>query len=287
MKIRNHKLKSLFLATILFASGYICAQVTVGSDIPATRAALMELKTQQTTGKVTSVIDDANITSTQGGLLLPRVKLVDAQTLEPFISKTDTEFVNNTNSLKEKLAGLMVYNLYSNGSTLYPGVFTWNGSEWNSADVNPAIASILEQPKPFTFYEQGTETVESLSMTVAGSGLWTYQWYQVTGNNVHVRIGEPVTQGTGATTRTYKPTQVIKGTTRNANNTGFYKFYCVAENGLGARLESDIAEIAVGCGAKNNAGEWISFMCFNLGADNNSTISSQKSYNIGSYTNNA
>jgi uncharacterized protein (TIGR02145 family) len=90
----------------------------------------------------------------------------------------------------------------------------------------------------------------------------------------------------GANTASFTPQGVIKGTTRNANNTGFYKFYCVANSSLGAHLESDIVEVAVGCGAKNNAGEWISFMCFNLGSDNNSTIESQKSYNIGSYTNN-
>ena len=93
-----------------------------------------------------------------------------------------------------------------------------------------------------------------------------------------MRIGTPVGQaGTiytttatattaGAYTASFTPQAVIKGTTRNANYTGFYKFYCVANSSLGAELTSETVEVAVGCGAKNNAGEWISFMCFNLGA---------------------
>jgi uncharacterized protein (TIGR02145 family) len=49
-------------------------------------------------------------------------------------------------------------------------------------------------------------------------------------------------------------------------------------------LTSDIAEVAVGCGAKNLQGEWLSFMCFNLGADT-LTIQQQKEYPVTSFTN--
>jgi uncharacterized protein (TIGR02145 family) len=106
----------------------------------------------------------------------------------------------------------------------------------------------------------------------------------VTGSNVHVRIGTPIggdgtVSGTGATTASFTPAGIIKGTTHNANNTGFYRFYCIASSSLGARLESDIVEVAVGCGAKNNAGEWISFMCFNLGATD-LTIAAQKNHSM-------
>jgi hypothetical protein len=136
---------------------------------------------------------------------------------------------------------------------------------------------------------------EPLKFTVDGLGTWTYQWYQVTGSNVHVRIGRPVGQegtiytspaaanatGIGANTASFYPKAILKGTTRNANNTGFYKFYCTATSSLGAELTSDIAEVAVGCGAKNNAGEWISFMCFNLGAGATElTIAAQKNHSM-------
>jgi hypothetical protein len=45
-------------------------------------------------------------------------------------------------------------------------------------------------------------------------------------------------------------------------------------------LTSDVAEVAVGCGGKTKEGKWLSFMCFNLGADNTSTIYKQKNYPI-------
>ncbi|NDW18744.1 hypothetical protein D0T53_07430 [Dysgonomonas sp. 216] len=279
MKIVNHTIKSLLLAAMLFPATFTAlhAQVTIGSGIEPTKAALLELKTQQTAGAVPSVIDDANITSTTGGLLLPRVKLVNVNTMQPFIADDNADWVANTNSIKEKLAGLMVYNLTNDG-TFYPGVYTWDGATWMTSEANPAVSSITGQPKAFTFYESGEGTADALEFIVNGPGTWTYKWYQVTGNNIHVRIGKPVGEaGTiyttaasanaaGANTSKFKPQAILKGTTRNANNTGFYKFYCIAESDQGAKLTSETAEVAVGCGAKDNLGEWVSFMCFNLGA---------------------
>jgi uncharacterized protein (TIGR02145 family) len=191
----------------------------------------------------------------------------------------------------------MVYNI-TNNSPLYPAVYTWNGMEWVTSQINETeTSSIGAQPKAFTFYETGEETVVPLTFAVNGKGTWTYQWYQVTGSNVHVRIGTPVGQaGTiytnaataeakGSNTAAFTPQAALKGTTRNGNNNGFYKFYCVAESSLGAKFTSNIAEVAVGCGAKNNDGEWMSFMCFNLGAQNGITIQEQKDYPIGTFTN--
>ena len=105
----------------------------------------------------------------------------------------------------------------------------------------------------------------------------TYQWYKITGSNIHVRIAVPCTasDGTGYNTASFTPTSVKKDTTRNANNCGFYKYYCVAKNQSNDSVISNVAEVAVGCGAKDLNGEWISFMCFNLGA-NLLTIAQQK-----------
>lgn len=68
----------------------------------------------------------------------------------------------------------------------------------------------------------------------------------------------------------------------------------VATDNYGASVTSEIVEIAVGCGAKNNNGDWITFMCFNLGAGENIgtpayrgiSIDEQRNYNIGAFTNN-
>jgi uncharacterized protein (TIGR02145 family) len=53
------------------------------------------------------------------------------------------------------------------------------------------------------------------------------------------------------------------------------------------KLESNIAEVAVGCGAKDNSGTWLSFMCFNLGARNEITIQEQIDATLPAYTYNA
>jgi uncharacterized protein (TIGR02145 family) len=48
-------------------------------------------------------------------------------------------------------------------------------------------------------------------------------------------------------------------------NWGLYQYYCVVSNVYGS-VKSDLAEIAVGCGAKTTTGGWLKFMCHNLGA---------------------
>ncbi|GHV42373.1 hypothetical protein FACS1894179_11100 [Bacteroidia bacterium] len=204
---------------------------------------------------------------------------------------------------KLHLAGLMVYNLTDNGTSFFPGIFFWDGSQWMGVTPNKVAfeMSVTAQPAPFSFCETGvapTDIVPKLTfdvnpaLDINGVTLaTTYQWYQVTGNNAHVRIGAPVGQaGTiytstatanaaGANTAAFTPQAVLKGTTRNAGNAGFYRFYCVATDANGRTITSDIAEVAVGCGAKNNAGEWLSFMCFNLGAKE-LTIAAQKNHTM-------
>jgi uncharacterized protein (TIGR02145 family) len=299
----KNKVKAAVVSVLFVTAGLngpaLQAQVTIGSEYAPTRAALLELKTQQTAGALTSISDDANITSGAGGggLLLPRVKLTSVNYLEPFIPYNDPDFEVNTGNLKERLAGLMVYNITNDGS-LYPAVYTWNGLMWVTSQVNASVSSIWMQPKAFTFYETGYETIRPLTFTVSGDGTWTYQWYQLVGSNIHVRVAMPAggsggtVSGTGATTASFTPTGIKKTTagstsTRNANNTGFYRFYCVASSSLGAVLTSEVAEVAVGCGAKNLQGEWLSFMCFNLGIVDTIGISRQKNYSIGAISNDA
>ncbi|MBB1149422.1 MULTISPECIES: hypothetical protein [unclassified Myroides] len=104
------------------------AQVTIGSEGIANRAALLDIKDRITPGI-------NNETATTGGLLLPRVLLVNSTTLEPFIATTDAEWVNNASSkIKEKHIGLQVYNLSTtNGFT--KGMYIWNGVEWEKQDL--------------------------------------------------------------------------------------------------------------------------------------------------------
>jgi uncharacterized protein (TIGR02145 family) len=289
MKKNYFGLPLTIAAIILSTTLNLQAQVTIGSEIAPTKAALLELKTQQKNATdITSVDDIDNVTSTTGGLLLPRVKLVSTTTMQPFIDPADPEWTSTSNKLKERLAGLMVYNLTTAGGVLYPGVWVWNGTQWVTSDINlSSIIYISEQPKAFTFYETGEETPAPLVFTASGGeSPFTYQWYRITGNNVHVRVAVPLSDdinawGTGTASEAYTlGKSVLKGTTRKAVNTGFYRFYCVAKNAAGDSLVSEVAEVAVGCGAKNKEGKWLSFMCFNLGANNNATINYQKTYSI-------
>ena len=279
MKMVKQTVKSLLLAAILLpAGGQLQAQVTIGSSIKPTRAALLELKTRQNAGVIDNVSDADNVSSETGGMLLPRIQIVNTGTLEPFVSITDGEWTNpaKQKALRMSLAGLMVYNIRVVPGVLFVGVYVWNGDSWafltDSKTSSPMTVSI--QPESFSFYETGLETAADVADLEFGVippkaadgtvGTVSYQWYQLVGSNLHATVGEKII---GATAAAFNPrAKVIKGTTRNARNTGMHRFYCEANGSDGSTLRSDIAEVVVGCGAKDNLGNWISFMCFNLGA---------------------
>jgi uncharacterized protein (TIGR02145 family) len=274
----------IIIAAITFLSitnTNLYSQVTIGSDIAPSRVTLLELKSQQA-GTVATVTDVNNVTSTIGGLLLPRVQLENTATLEPFISTSDPDWTgSDATSFKLNLAGLLVYNITSNG-TLEPGIYIWTGIQWATYTTTVPPSSITGQPKAFTFYEKGTETPAPLKFHVDGPGSWTYKWYRIISRNVHVPAGKEITAensgengyGTGYNTSDFTP-KVCIGTTRDADYCNLYRYYCIAESTSGVKFTSDIAEVAVGCGAKNNLGDWLSFMCFNLGAERDISIQQQ------------
>jgi hypothetical protein len=163
---------------------------------------------------------------------------------------------------------------------------------WIQTDIH--FFTIQTQPQPFTFYENpyngapagvvGGNTIQPLTVSATSSdpSPILYEWRKITSKNLHVPLSEPCSAGDGAgyNTASFTPNSVKKGDTRNANYTGMYRYFCRMTDGTGAVIDSDIAEVAVGCGAKNLYGEWVSFMCFNLGADNNSTLASQRNYTL-------
>jgi uncharacterized protein (TIGR02145 family) len=160
---------------------------------------------------------------------------------------------------------------------------------------------IVTQPRAFLFNETGSgnfltinpetgvqEMTSSLTIVVSPvSSNWTYQWYTV--NNNRNATGIAIRSAiAGATSTSYTidtPTgTILRGVTTNGNNVGLYRYQCIAtlHDGSSAgpvieTLTSDIAEVAVGCGAKTINGDWLSFMCFNLGTTMaNPTIANQK-----------
>jgi hypothetical protein len=96
--------------------------ITIGADLDHLKGALLDIKSQQA-----DVL--SNVTSDKGGLVLPRVKLVDLNTLQPFIAVTDPDWISNADEIKLLHVGLIVYNL-STVSPFVEGLYEWNGTEW-------------------------------------------------------------------------------------------------------------------------------------------------------------
>jgi uncharacterized protein (TIGR02145 family) len=233
------------------------------------------------TGKPVSGADQNNYTTEAGGLLLPRVKLESTNSLAPFLTVAEA-----IDSLKYLLAGLMVYNITASNPSLYPAVYTWDGSQWKTSEANEVnFLAVARQPEPFIFCESGGGDI-TLTFNVNGGVNPKFQWFQITSTNVHVRVGDTIKTnsiGSGYDTQSLTlGSSILRGvnSTKDARYCGLYRFYCIVTDDLGQRVESNTAEVAVGCGAKNNDGNWLSFMCFNLGADNNSTIASQTESSI-------
>jgi len=243
----------------------VSAQVTIGSD--------------QTPKATLDVVKLPATSNTPDGIIAPNMTLAELNAKSALYTTAQK--------------GAMVYITDASGSTkpgysdqvTCVGLVFWSGGNWMSSCAQPkTYAVITAQPKAFTFYETGFETPEALVFGAGGSSTMTYKWYKISGNNINARVAVPCvgTDVVGGTANLNKNTftpNVIKGTTEDARNTGFYRYYCVAKNATNDSVVSHIAEVAVGCGAKNLNGEWISFMCHNLGADNQ-TMAVQKSTSI-------
>jgi hypothetical protein len=114
----------LFCVFIFLACMSGKAQVTMGSLESPVKGALLDLKNYASAPDST--------TANSGGLLLPRVRLVDRSTLEPFIKKSDAEWqTNNQKETKVNHIGLTVYNL-TQDAYFRAGIYIWSGSEWKS-----------------------------------------------------------------------------------------------------------------------------------------------------------
>lgn len=111
------RISSLMVLFLIATSNFIYGQVTIGSNIEPTEASILDIKSQAP--------DINNQTSTIGGIVMPRVKLVKLNTLQPFIENTDPDI----ELLKKTHIGLMVYNL--NQTTPFSqGLYIWDGAKW-------------------------------------------------------------------------------------------------------------------------------------------------------------
>jgi hypothetical protein len=155
----------LLSALLWLAAGGLKAQVTVGSDDPPERAALLELKTQPANGE--------NVTSTKGGFIMPRVRLLSPLTLQPFIPDSDTDWLNPTEQarLKKVHTGLEVYNL-TNDANFKPGIHVWSGERWETATSSiPSIAAANGLAKSNDTVRLGGSLTQTGTITLGANNL--------------------------------------------------------------------------------------------------------------------
>jgi len=265
MKQLNFCIKMATVALLLCNGAFVNAQVTVGSlDKPAATL---------------DVVASPTGSPTADGVIVPRLtkEQINARRALYTPAQTGAEvYVTDYSALS--ISG------YSDQIGCV-GFAYWDGTHWvTNCGASPTYVRIVVQPQQFTFYELGTETETALTVSATGSSVLSYQWRKITSSNINFRISDSCTvaDGAGFNTPSFIPRVAAS---RNATNTltasknGMYRYFVRITNATGETVDSDIAEVAVGCGAKNLQGEWISFMCNNLGADNN-TMAVQETTSI-------
>lgn len=99
------------------------AQVTIGMGEAPEKGALLQLKD--------TVSREGGITATTGGLLLPRVNLVNRAELYPFYKQGAADYTGKAKEIAMlNHCGLVVYNL-NRTDEFSPGPYYWDGEQWN------------------------------------------------------------------------------------------------------------------------------------------------------------
>ncbi len=181
-----------------------------------------------------ALLDLQNADGSIKGLKLPGVAL----------NADLTRFVLDDDADKATAVGMLVYNTTDNM------VYMWNGSRWNPVSLDASLPIIITQPKTFSFTKDKNGSVPQLTVSAVGTGL-KYQWYVKSKNK------SADTKITGATNSYYAP---------ETSALGLKRYYCIITNAKGS-VTTDVAEVAVGCGAKTVNGDWMTFQCHNLGAN--------------------
>lgn len=137
----------MWLITIIMLShaSNIVAQVTIGKSEEAEKYSLLQIK-DKAIDRTNGPLDD--VTAEKGGLLLPRVKLVDKNELLPFVTQAEVDNPTQDYLDAKKLhTGMIVYNLEENDEKeLCLGLNQWDGAQWNCFQnkIGNAIANITD-----------------------------------------------------------------------------------------------------------------------------------------------
>lgn len=122
------------LLSVCYLTTGLNAHVTIGSDKPPIKGAILGIKTQDAVNK--------NFISTLGGLGLQHVQLINKTTPEPFIKTTDTDWAIGCiqDTTQKSQVGLIIYNLTSNLISTsitnlelhsFQGIYVWDENQSN------------------------------------------------------------------------------------------------------------------------------------------------------------
>lgn len=116
----------------------LIGQVTIGSENPPEKAALLDIKEK-------SPNSPGDETATSGGILFPRVNLVKKGELLPFFNATDIGTDDYENIQKPAHKGLFIYNLNddianTDSEGFEEGAYFWDGEGWLKMQENKGPA---------------------------------------------------------------------------------------------------------------------------------------------------
>lgn len=167
-------MKHIVCALLLLLGGYgaVEAQVTIGRFEVPEQAAILDIKGHG--------IDTQNSITGTGGILLPRVALLDVHTLQPFVSLADPQWTdaNQKQALMQEHMGLEVYNLTEN-AVFEPGAYVWDGTKWDKLfkELVPIVPIRIVFPLPAFDLPLVGEN---------GSKTLTFDLYNVYSNNMRM-----------------------------------------------------------------------------------------------------
>jgi hypothetical protein len=247
------KFINLMLMLLVLSAASVNAQVRIGGNTDPNPSAVLDLNS-------TDAVNNGTL-----GFALPRVAL---------LSTTDNTTIPNP------VAGLVVYNtaIAGNGlSAVTPGTYVFSEGKWLQLNATQSSSSNYPSPtvtltssteKLFNFYRKQdvsgdpngpTEAIAPIIFTATvtgGTGTLKYQWYKKDfGSSGDIKLS-----GNGATTKDYTTPA------GDLADWGLNSYYCVVSDNY-TSTTTPLAEVAIGCGAKTVSGDWLKFMCYNLGAD--------------------
>jgi hypothetical protein len=188
------KKKTILLGFLALWCGLsvLSAQVGINTETPQATLDVVASKTDGTTAE---------------GIIFPRL------TLQQLNAKKAKYTVNQR--------GAQVYIYDYSGASIAGysnevgciGLYLFDGTKWHgNCGTQSDWISISSNVKRFTFYEDlQSGTVASLTFSASGSGTVVYQWFRITGNNVHIKTAQKITSttgtgnGTGYNTASFSP----------------------------------------------------------------------------------